>query len=308
MIRHFYLVLLVSSISLPSVAQSEKYLSALDSATSYFAMGDFNAAKKFYKVCIDTDDFKRVDLYYLASCFSKLAMIDSSAYYFNLALSMGLRSPNVAQIDNNPNIDNLITSRYWKDLRSRFIKNSTVSAVNEALQRALAERYKMDQQYSLQANVSSKVDQAAWKQQEEINKRNQAWLDSVVSIHGWPTISLVGEEGSIYAWLIVQHADNDPAFQKKYLEMTKRLIKTNDIPLSNYAYLMDRVLLNDCLDQLYGTQFSVIYAEDGQVKSIEFKPITQSKWVDKRRRYMNMVPLEDYRKEALEFYRSKQSR
>ena len=289
-----------------SYSQGETYLLARDSASMYFDKMDFVKAKTFFKVCVATDDYKRSDYYYLASCFSKLNLIDSSAHYFAIALSLGLRSGNVEKIDMDTNIDNLIKSKWWKDLKKRFVENSTRKIfLNESLRSSLAERAKLDQQYSQQYRLNSEVDANAWKLQETINRRNQVWLDSVVANHGWPSISIVGEEGCIHAWLIVQHADDNPEYQKKYLELVKKLIKTNDIPLSNFAYLQDRVLVNECKPQIYGTQYSAIYAEDGSINSIEFKPINDSKLVDKRRRYMNMVSLEEYRLEALKSYKKR---
>src|SRR5690606_17036250 len=42
------------------------------------------------------------------------------------------------------------------------------------------------------------------------DKANTEWLKAVVAERGWPTISEVGEEASYKAWLLVQHADQDP--------------------------------------------------------------------------------------------------
>lgn len=309
MMNRIFLIVSVFFIFLiptKSHSQGEIYLLARDSASVSFDKMDFAKAAKFFKKCIVTDDYKRSDYYFLASCFSKMNIIDSAAHYFTIALSLGLRSGNVEKIDMDTNIDNLIKSKKWKDLKRRFVENSTKKiSLNEELRLALTERAKLDQQYSQQYRLNSEIDANAWKLQETINRRNQVWLDSVVAKQGWPSISVVGEEGCINAWLIVQHADNYPEYQKKYLELVKKLIKTNDIPLSNFAYLQDRILINECKPQIYGTQYSAIYAEDGSIKSIEFKPINGSKLVDKRRRYMNMVSLEEYRMEALNSYKKR---
>ena len=48
----------------------------------------------------------------------------------------------------------------------------------------------------------------------EVDADNTAWLCGVVDHHGWPGASLVGEDGAQAAWLLVQHADQDPGFQR----------------------------------------------------------------------------------------------
>jgi len=42
-------------------------------------------------------------------------------------------------------------------------------------------------------------------------------LERILDEHGWPDVSLVGEEGEAAAWIIAQHAISAPATQKKAL-------------------------------------------------------------------------------------------
>ena len=44
-----------------------------------------------------------------------------------------------------------------------------------------------------------------------------ARLKAIVAAHGWPTVAQVGQDGADAAWLLAQHADKDPAFQR-YLQ------------------------------------------------------------------------------------------
>lgn len=52
---------------------------------------------------------------------------------------------------------------------------------------------------------------------ETIDHQNTERLKAMVEEIGWPSISKVGYEGSSNAWLLVQHADHDPQFQKNAL-------------------------------------------------------------------------------------------
>src|SRR3546814_4825245 len=72
---------------------------------------------------------------------------------------------------------------------------------------------------------------------------------------GWPTISAVGEKASHAAWLLAQHADDDPALQVRALRLMEPLAKAGEASKSNYAYLYDLVMLKLAGKQRYATQF-----------------------------------------------------
>lgn len=50
---------------------------------------------------------------------------------------------------------------------------------------------------------------------------HQARLKAIIDRHGWPGKSLVGEDGAQSAWLLVQHADVDLAFQERCLTLMR---------------------------------------------------------------------------------------
>jgi hypothetical protein len=52
-----------------------------------------------------------------------------------------------------------------------------------------------------------------------VDAGNLAWLKETVAEVGWPGRSMVGEDGAHAAWLLAQHADRDPAFQRRCLDL-----------------------------------------------------------------------------------------
>ncbi len=56
---------------------------------------------------------------------------------------------------------------------------------------------------------------------QTIDIRNTARMKEIIDRFGWPTSKMVGDEASQAAWLIVQHADLDPEFQKECLSLMK---------------------------------------------------------------------------------------
>jgi hypothetical protein len=121
----------------------------------------------------------------------------------------------------------------------------------------------------------------------EVDEENTKWLKGVVEKHGWPTNTLVGKDGADAAWLLVQHADADPRFQRQCLDLMAGLPK-DEVSQSKRAYLTDRVLLAEGKKQLYGTQF---HSVEGRWKP---RPIEDEAQVDKRRTEIGLPPLAEY--------------
>ncbi|RZJ05083.1 MAG: hypothetical protein EON89_05405 [Brevundimonas sp.] len=88
----------------------------------------------------------------------------------------------------------------------------------------------------------------------ETDGANTAWLKADIAANGWFLLSTTGETASRAAWLMAQHADRDPAFQKEVLALLEPLVATGETSASNYAYLWDRVATGEHRPQRYGTQ------------------------------------------------------
>ena len=90
----------------------------------------------------------------------------------------------------------------------------------------------------------------------ERDRANTRWLKTIVAERGWPRISQVGEPASAKAWLLVQHADADPAFQLRALRLMEPLARTGEVSRKDHAYLHDRVMLKLTGRQRYATQLT----------------------------------------------------
>src|SRR3989338_6041030 len=111
---------------------------------------------------------------------------------------------------------------------------------------------------------------------ETVDTTHTARMKEIVAEIGWPTISKVGKTASDKAWLLIQHADHDVAFQMQCLELMKAAPATEVDP-TNIAFLEDRVRVNQGKEQIYGTQFTEVD-------------------VDARRAEVGMEPLSEYAK------------
>ena len=87
-----------------------------------------------------------------------------------------------------------------------------------------------------------------------VDAANTADLKDLLKGHRWITISEFGASANHDAWLLVQHADRDHAFQKEIVGVLKGLSATKDTDPRDLAYLEDRVDVADKMPQTFGTQ------------------------------------------------------
>ncbi len=171
------------------------------------------------------------------------------------------------------------------------IQSHPIPSTPEALAEELAIMVEVDQEARF-----ATMDTAGYMSQFVLNRKlfaidhaNTERMKRIVDRFGWLTISKFGKESANYAWLLVQHADAQPDFQRRCLDLMKPLLEQNEASKENYAYLKDRVLLAEGKKQIYGTQFHTV----GGV--FQPRPLIDPDNVDKRRAEMGMVSIEEYK-------------
>lgn len=100
----------------------------------------------------------------------------------------------------------------------------------------------------------------------------------------------VGKDGSYNFWLLVQHSDKYPEFQKRVLKAMKKEVRKGNAGPGEYAYLYDRIKVKAGEKQKFGTQVSY----DSAGHPLPAVGLIDSANVDKFRKAYNMVPLKDY--------------
>jgi hypothetical protein len=121
-----------------------------------------------------------------------------------------------------------------------------------------------------------------------VDSANTAWLRETVAAHGWPAQSAVGREAASAAFLLVQHASRDTAFQAAMLDELVAAFERGEAEGQSVALLTDRVAVRRGQSQVYGTQANM---RDGR---LVLEPIADSAGIDARRARMGMIPLADY--------------
>jgi hypothetical protein len=124
----------------------------------------------------------------------------------------------------------------------------------------------------------------------EADAENLPWLKQLVAEHGWPGASMVGTDGARAAWLLTQHADRDPAFQRQCLGLLAAAVEAGEATRQHLAYLTDRVLIAEGKPQEHGTQ---VTRRDGQYVPVNLRDPDA---VDERRAAVDLPPLAIYLK------------
>jgi hypothetical protein len=149
-------------------------------------------------------------------------------------------------------------------------------------------------QWPMQRIVKQEPDSAGRNlvQVEQANfARHQPVLEKIVRQYGYPGFRQVGSNSSNNFWLLVQHADAYPDFQRRVLKLMLAEVKHKNADPINYAYLTDRIAINTGQPEEYGTQ--VEYSGPGLGKAAP-RSLRDPTHVNQRRAAIGMEPLEEY--------------
>lgn len=138
---------------------------------------------------------------------------------------------------------------------------------------------------------------------KDLHERNASRLKAIIGRHGWPGLSLVGEEAARAAWLIAQHAVSGPEFMEECLGHLEAAVAAGEAPGWQLAFLQDRVRTLSGRPQVYGTQFDV---DDGGWPTP--CPLEAPATVNARRAALGMNSLEERLAQMIERERRRRER
>lgn len=124
----------------------------------------------------------------------------------------------------------------------------------------------------------------------EIDKENTYILKNILNKTDFKKIKNHCQQCYKNAWLLVQHS-NDVGFQKFVIQKMEK-------STPEYAYLYDRICVNNNEKQRYGTQFDY----DDKNNTIILKPLDALKNLNKRRKKCGLESIEEYIKKSKILY------
>jgi len=214
-------------------------------------------------------------LYDAACCYALDGRGDAALSTLEAALDAGYWD--AEHLDADPDLASVRGHAKWPEISARAKASFAAfekSLGEPALRRELLALAEQDQK-------ARELD----KDIEAVDRENAIRMREIVVKHGWPSKSLVGADGSSAAWLIVQHADHDVAFQRSCLEKMEQLVKSGEAIGKDFAFLWDRVAVNEGRPQRYGTQL------DGE----DVLPLEDPSNVDARRKALGLSTLAEYK-------------
>lgn len=166
--------------------------------------------------------------------------------------------------------------------RDQVLRNITDQTPQDSLF-AIAKRININPEYfkNNYKSISVKLDG------ENIKK-----IEEIISKYGYPGKSLVGEPENKTAWLVIQHSSKID----KYLSLIEKEANKKEIPFTLYAMMLDRSLMYQKKNQIFGTQgSSFLISKNGKEEKIDIIwPINNED--------INMIRMKAGFKETIEEY------
>ncbi|GAB4050643.1 DUF6624 domain-containing protein [Spirosoma litoris] len=166
----------------------------------------------------------------------------------------------------------------------------SLAKVDEAVQQAII---KAESNHQTESQLKQ-----LYQQELATFNRHQTIIEQLAKQNGFLGFHEVGTEGALHFWLLVQHSDSTPKFQKHMLTLMKKEVRKDNADLYQYASLVDRVQVNTGKPQVYGTQ--VTYIDRVAVLKGAYK----AKKINKSRLAIGLDSLQTYLDSMTKLYRA----
>jgi hypothetical protein len=179
-----------------------------------------------------------------------------------------------------------------------FVSSTAFSQtkINTHLKRQLDSVMSLDQKYreiltllmdpskrdSIAKSLSLTVSQANghyWKLQNHLDSTNVVFIEGVFKKYGYPGKTLVGSPANESAWDVIQHSTKI----HQYIGLMKQAAEGNELPFHLYAMMLDRDLMNQGKEQVYGSQATCRNLKNGKNECFIW-PIKDAAKVNERRK------------------------
>ncbi len=179
---------------------------------------------------------------------------------------------------------------------------------NDDVRKLLEYLFELDQlslrnegEVALKYGIDSKEHESAHNETVRLNKEYVEVIKKVISKFGWLNEGEVGKIANQTLWIIVQHSDLNT--QQEFYPLMEKECENGNVSKEHLAKLVDRMLILEGKEQLYGTQFRT-----NKDFSYELYPIKDIEEVDLRRSEVGLNSLQDELDNMNKIHQSKMSR
>ncbi|MGZ8294975.1 MAG: DUF6624 domain-containing protein [Telluria sp.] len=146
----------------------------------------------------------------------------------------------------------IVLAALWQSVQAA--PDAPDSKTMRSIKTELEQMRKADQAVRRNLNY---LDSEQVEKMRTVDAVNRKRLKEIITLIGWPSKELVGEDASRGAFLVAQHAPDDLDFMKEvfsYIEADYRKQKASP---SQYALMYDRIKMLEGKPQRFGTQFNI---------------------------------------------------
>ena len=226
---------------------------------------------------VNSSTIQAKSLYNAALCHARSKDRNRAFAALEAAIAAGIDDP--GKIVDSEDLVSLRNDARWSPLTKRV---RALPARNEVLRRTLVQMGKEDQEEA-KRSMAGAVGPGK-------HRERQVLLKQILEEYGGPGVHLAGPDGAWGAWIVAQHADGDPPFQRWCLSLLERAHAKGEVPGRHLAYLTDRVRTAENRPQVYGTQGSPVYSEAEKAE------------VNARRKKLGMPTMAESARETARFY------
>jgi hypothetical protein len=173
--------------------------------------------------------------------------------------------------------------------------------INEILRQELLAMETEDQTARIECTKGNGEEQIKClaKIAETIDAKNTKRLNEIFEKFGFPTVKLVGKDGSQAYMILLQHSTSDD-LRVKSLKPIGKALRRKELSPNDYANFVDRLRLHQGKPQLYGQHFS--FKNDGKMVMDD---VSDPKNLDKRRKKIGLPPIAEHVKILEELFHLK---
>jgi len=245
---------------------------------------------------IDTIKINNPNKYYHSACIAaKKGYTNKALTNLNIATNAGWHY--LKQTQNDPDLKSLHLTKEWNNIITRIKANRDLyeKDFDKTLKCKLERIYIKDQ--TLRQLYSEAMEKFKaypemmdyfWDLMNTSDSLNLSEIIKILNDKGWVGKSLVGEQGNMTIFLVIQHAPLD--IQEKYLPLMEESVKKGESNGSNLALLVDRIKIRHNEPQIYGSQISY----DSETDKYYVDKIVEPEYVNQRRFKIGLGPIQDY--------------
>ncbi|WP_256007472.1 DUF6624 domain-containing protein [Pedobacter deserti] len=119
---------------------------------------------------------------------------------------------------------------------------------------------------------------------KQVDSSNLIEVDGIIKTYGYPGRSLVGTPTNEAAWHVIQYSPRI----KNYIKVVQKAARQKQLSFELYCKMVDRMLMEEGREQIYGTQISGLAVADSSTGKTEWRmfvwPIRNAAKVDKLRK------------------------